>query len=141
MALLMIALGVIFWRFHLIARHGFTFAVDDEGLTLRRARGGPHERRMLWSDARGFAQIIYYQRSALPLYAYILDGGSERFIWVAPPVSAEAEKNHSGLAWEQRDSARRLVALVERHTSLPLLDISDAVNAALGGWIGNSYAD
>ena len=137
MALLMIAFGAIFWRFHHIARHGFTFTVDDEGLTVRRARGRPHERRILWSDARGFAQVIYYQHSALPQYAYILDGGSERFIWIAPAIPAEGEKDHSGLAWEQRDSARRLVALVERHTSLPLLDISDAVNAALGGWIGN----
>ena len=52
----------------------FHGAVDDEGLTVRRARGRPHERRILWSDTRGFAQVIYYHRSALPHYAYILDG-------------------------------------------------------------------
>ncbi|MDE3231254.1 MAG: hypothetical protein KGO05_15350, partial [Chloroflexota bacterium] len=100
---------------------------------MRRARGRPHARRIAWRDVRGFAQVIYYRRRAMPIHAYILDGESERFIWLAPPAPAEAEADSGALTWDQCDNARRLVALVERHTRLPLLDISDAVSGASGG--------
>lgn len=128
-----ITYAIIQWWFFRIARDGFTVAVDETGLTVRRAQGVGRERRVAWEEARGLARFTYYRKSSVPTYTYILDAASERVIWEEPSITEERADEAPGSAWERRERAQRLVALVQRHTGLPLLDFTGAVYASAGG--------
>ncbi len=117
--------GVILRRFNHIAQAGYIATVDSAGLTLRRERGQPHARRIQWGEARGFARIDYTDQSEQLCHVYILSADNERFIWYEPGDRPDVSED-----------ARRLVALIERHTHLPLLDLSRAINTAYGATYG-----
>jgi hypothetical protein len=127
------ALGVISLRFYHLGRTGSRVTVDNTGLSVHMRAGWRRERRILWSDMRGFARFVYYYKTAVPSYVYILSATTGRFIWEEPAIISEEASVEGQLIWERRKAARRLAALVQRNTSLPLLDISHALNAAAGG--------
>jgi hypothetical protein len=148
LTLTLVGIAVSLWtltarRFARLERQPFTAAVDGEGVTFRQANASQRERRLRWSDARGFARILFTDEMGRVHEVFVLSAVDEYFLWealYAVPSATVAEIQREE-AW--RVAAHRLVEVVERRTGLPLLDPTETLFAALtttaGASVGNAW--
>jgi hypothetical protein len=115
-------------------RRGFTATMDAEGVTFLPEGSTSslgRERRLRWSEARGFARILFKDEMGRLHESFILSGAHEDFLWealYAAPNTPSAQFQRDE-AW--RVAAHRLAEVVAQHTGLPLFDLTPAISTTL----------
>lgn len=124
-------MALVMRRFARMERQGVVARVDADGVTFRRDGRVGVERRLRWSDARGFARITSTDEMGRVHEVFVLSGPDEDFMWEAmyAPAGAAAGNAQREEAW--RVAAHRLVELVSQRTGLPLLDLTQTIYATL----------
>lgn len=114
------------WRAKVRGAH---VTVSAQGLTIRDYATRWRRRYVAWRDVVSFVCFTYKDGYTHPRTVYLLDGGSQTFLWETPPdMRYDPAARRQRIAGQQAESAR-LVALVAAATRLPLLDISSVISA------------
>lgn len=123
--------ALLMWRFARMERQALTATVDADGVTFRLAGRAGYERRLRWSDARGFARMMIADELGRGHEVFVLSSAEEDILWEAmyASASASAQEAQGEEAW--RVAAHQLVEQVAQRTGLTLLDLTPTISLTM----------
>ncbi len=138
--LLLMSLGWLLWtlvgrHFARVERQGLLAQVDADSVTFHQATSAGRvsdERRMRWSEARGFARLLCKDsRGRLHEIFALSASDGEDFLWEALYVHPDDTAYTTSEAEARNLAAHQLVEVVTERAELPLLDLTPAIATTL----------
>ncbi|HET9111537.1 MAG TPA: hypothetical protein VFN78_11985 [Ktedonobacterales bacterium] len=117
------------WHGRRVASRGIEVTSEADGLTVRVSGARKRQRFISWRDAQSLVRFAYNDYYVRPCTVYLLDAGSQTFLWESPPDMRYASPAQRAQLAAQRASAARLASLASAATGLPLFDISGVINS------------
>lgn len=114
------------WRTRM---HGAIVEIGAEGMTVRDYQTHWRRRFMRWSDVVSLLRFTYTDAYIRPCTVYLLDAGSQTFLWESPADMRYVSQKRLARIAERQAKARRLLRLIEDATALPQLDITSVIGA------------
>ena len=109
--------------------HGAVVEIGAEGMAVRDYQTHWRRRFILWSDVVSLLRFTYTDAYIRPCTVYLLDTGSQTFLWESPADMRYVSQKRLARIAERQAQARRLLTAIEMATSLPLLDITSVISA------------
>lgn len=113
------------WLWRRRERRGLVVQVDALGVTAHTPGRRSVSRRLEWADVRGFALTRFRDDVSQIHTTYLICTADRDLLWDMPPVVRYGKPAAIARRQAEHNAARRLAQIVEQHTGLQALDMSD----------------